>query len=62
MQKFETTDPKLARLCRFAQFRGEKTTIIIEGRRVTGMVRAVFEDKSTTPTRWFVTVKLSAAA
>jgi len=61
MQQFETTDRILARRCRYAQFRGERTTLIIGGRRVTGMVRSVFEDKFSTPTRWIVTVKLAAA-
>jgi hypothetical protein len=56
MKKFETIDPKLARRCRFAQYRGEKTKLTIEGLLVTGMVRSVLEDRSSTPTRWIVTV------
>jgi hypothetical protein len=56
MQKFEIIDPKLARRCRYAQYRGEKTKLTIEGLPVTGMVRSVLEDRSRTPTRWIVTV------
>jgi hypothetical protein len=56
MQKFETIDPKLARRCRYAQYRGEKTRLTIEGLPVTGVIRAVLEDRSSTPTRWIVTV------
>jgi hypothetical protein len=37
MQKFETIDPKLARRCRFAQYRGEKMRLTIEGSPVTGI-------------------------
>jgi hypothetical protein len=56
MQKFETTDPKLAQRCRFAQYRGERTRLTIEGLPITGVIRSVFEDKSSAPTRWIVTV------
>jgi hypothetical protein len=56
MQKFETIDPKLARPCRFAQYRGEKTMLTIEGLPITGMVRSVLEDRSSTPMRWIVSV------
>jgi hypothetical protein len=33
---FETTDPKLARRCRFAQFRWMKTTLSVDGSPVSG--------------------------
>jgi hypothetical protein len=56
MQTIEITDPLEARRCRYAQFRGEKATLILNGLPVTGMVRSVKEDKSSTPTRWTVTV------
>jgi len=56
MQTIEITDPKEARRCRYAQFRGEKVTVILNGLRVTGMVRSVKEHKSGNPARWTVTV------
>jgi hypothetical protein len=64
MQTIEITDPKEARRCRYAQFRGEKATVMLNGLRITGMVRSVKEHKSSNPTRWTVTVvpKKSIAA
>jgi len=56
MQKFEIVDPKLARRCRFAQYRGEKARLNIEGLAVTGLVHSVLEDRSSTPRRWIITV------
>ena len=56
MQMFETTDPKLARRCRYAQYRNEKTTLTIKGSPVTGLVCSVREDRSSPPARWVVTV------
>jgi hypothetical protein len=56
MQTFETTDPKVARRCRYDQHRGQKTTLTIEGSLVTGLVHSVMEVKSSNPTRWIVTV------
>jgi hypothetical protein len=56
MQSIEITDPKEARRCRYAQFRGEKATVILNGLRVTGMVRSVKEHKSSSRMRWTVTV------
>jgi hypothetical protein len=53
---FETTDPSEARRCRYAQFGGRATTLNVHGADVTGMVRSVKEDRSTTPTRWTITV------
>ncbi len=55
MQPIEITDPKEARRCRFAQYRGQKTTVMLNGLPVTGMVRSVMEHKSN-PMRWTVTV------
>lgn len=52
---FETTDPKLARRCRFAQFRWMKTTLSVDGSPVTGIVQSVKEIDSF-PMRWIVTV------
>src|SRR5882672_12151244 len=51
MQTIEITDPVEARRCRYAQYRGEKATLISNGMPVTGMVRSVKEDKCSVPTR-----------
>jgi hypothetical protein len=56
MQTIEITDPLEARRCRYAQYRGEKATVMLNGLPVTGMVRSVREDKSGNPTRWTITV------
>jgi hypothetical protein len=56
MQTFETTDPKVARRCRYDQHRGQKTAVTVEGSLVTGLVHSIMEDKSSNPTRWIVTV------
>jgi hypothetical protein len=56
MQTFDTTDLKVARRCRRDQYRGQKTTLTVEGSLVSGLVRSVMEVKSSNPTRWTVTV------
>jgi len=56
MQTIEITDAVEARRCRYAQYRGEKATLISNGMPVTGMVRSVKEDKCSVPTRWIVLV------
>jgi len=56
MQTFETTDPKVARRCRYDQHRRQKTSLTIEGSLVTGLVHSVMEAKSSNPTRWIITV------
>ena len=63
MQPIDITDPIEARRCRFAQYKGQKTTVMLNGMPVTGMVRSVMEVKSSNPIRWTVTVvpKLVAA-
>jgi len=64
MQTFETTDPKVARRCRFDQHRGQKTSLTVEGWLVTGLVRSVMEVRSSNPRRWIITIiaKSSVAA
>jgi hypothetical protein len=52
----ETTDPSEARRCRYAQFGGRTATLTVHGSDVTGLVRSVKEDRSTTPTRWTIIV------
>jgi hypothetical protein len=56
MQTVEITDPTEARRCRYAQYRGEKVRLMLNGLPITGMVRAVLEDRSRIPTRWIVSV------
>lgn len=56
MQSFEITDPTEARRSRFAQFSGQKATVMLNGLPVTGMVRSVKEHQSSNPIRWTVTV------
>jgi len=56
MQPIEITDPKEARRCRFAQYKGQKATVMLNGVPVTGMVRSVKEHQSSNPTCWTVTV------
>jgi len=56
MQTFDTTDAKVARRCRYDQHRGQKTTVTVEGSRVTGLVHSVKEVQSSNPRRWIVTV------
>jgi hypothetical protein len=56
MQTIEITDPKEARRCRYAQYRGEKATLMLNGLSVTGMVCSVREDKSSIPMRWIISV------
>jgi hypothetical protein len=56
MQTIEITDPIEARRCRYAQYRGQKATVMLNGLRVAGMVRSVMEVKSSNPTRWIVSV------
>jgi hypothetical protein len=56
MQNIEITDPIEARRCRYAQYRGEKATLMLNGLPVTGMVRSVMEVVSSNPTRWIVSV------
>jgi hypothetical protein len=56
MQTIEITDPIEARRCRYAQYRGEKARLMLNGMPVTGMVRSVMEVKSSNHTRWIVSV------
>jgi hypothetical protein len=56
MQAIEITDPIEARRCRFAQYRAQTATVMLNRMRVTGMIRSVMEVKSSNPMRWTVTV------
>jgi hypothetical protein len=53
MRSIEITDPIEARRSRFAQYRGLKATVMLNGLPVTGMVRSVKEHH---PMRWTITV------
>lgn len=54
MQTFETTDTKVARRCRYYQHRDQKTSVMVRGRLVSGLVRSVMEVRSSHPTRWII--------
>ena len=56
MQTIKIKDQTEVRRCRYALYRGEKATVVLNGLPVTGMVRSVREDKSSPTTRWTVTV------
>jgi hypothetical protein len=45
-----------------AQYRGEPVRLTLNGLPVTGMIRSVKEDKSSTATRWTMTVVSKQAA
>jgi hypothetical protein len=48
MQSFEITDRKEARCARLAQLQGYKATLTVMGSTVTGLVRSVKEDATST--------------
>jgi hypothetical protein len=56
MQNIEINDPVEARRVRYAQYRGEKATVMLNGQRVTGIVLSMLEVKPSNPTRWIVSV------
>jgi len=58
MQAIEITDPIEARRSRYAQYRGQKATVILNGLPVTGMIQSVKEVKSSAQIRWIVSVAL----
>jgi hypothetical protein len=60
MFTFETTDQKEVRRFRIAQFNGRTATVRSGGSTVTGHVRSVLENKSSTPPRWTITIVPSA--
>ena len=52
------TDPIEARRCRIAQYRGRPAEVSLNGSSFFGMVQSVFEDQSSSPPRWIVTMVL----
>jgi len=62
MVTFETSDRKLARRLRIAQFNGRTATCTSDGSMVTGHVRSVLQDKASIPARWTITIVPCAPA
>jgi hypothetical protein len=56
MQTIETNCAKEARRCRFAQFSGRSTTLVLSGSTVSGIVWSVKPDKPKAPSSWTVTI------
>jgi uncharacterized membrane protein len=56
MVTFETTDRKLARRFRVAQFHGRTATYKSDGSMVSGHVRSVLQNKAGIPARWTITI------
>lgn len=56
MQTLETTDLKEARRSRIAQFSGRSANLVVGGTAITGLVKAVREDKSSATPRWLITI------
>jgi hypothetical protein len=56
MVTFETTDKKLARRLRVAQFNATTATVKAAGSTVTGHVRSVSQNKASVPAQWTITI------
>jgi hypothetical protein len=56
-QAFETGDRKIVSRCRYAQYRGEKTTLKLEGMLVTGLVHSLRQHKLGR--RWIITLAVA---
>jgi hypothetical protein len=56
MQTFESTDSKSRETLPLSSTSRQKTTVTVEGSRVTGLVRSVIEVQSSNPRRWLITV------
>ena len=54
LQVFETADRKIVSRCRYAQYRGEKITLSLEGMLVTGLVHSLRHHK--VGGRWIITL------
>ena len=64
MQTIEITDPLQARRCRYAMYRGERASMMLNSSAVRGMVKSVKEIESSNAKRWIITLvsKQGAAA
>jgi hypothetical protein len=56
MFTFETSDQKEVRRFRIAQFNGRTATARAAGSAVTGHVRSIVENKTSTPAAWTITI------
>jgi hypothetical protein len=56
MFTYETADQKEVRRFRIAQFNGRMVTVKSGNSTVTGFVRSVLEQTSSTPPRWTITI------
>ncbi|SEN05373.1 hypothetical protein [Bradyrhizobium sp. OK095] len=56
MFTYETADQKEVRRFRIAQFNGRMATVTSGEATVTGFVRSVLEQDSSTPPRWTITI------
>jgi hypothetical protein len=56
MQKFETTDIKIARRFRIKQFNGGIASFSLRGTTIAGLVQSVSEHKASVPARWTITI------
>jgi hypothetical protein len=59
MRTFETTDERAARRCRYAQFASRKSTLMLCGSTIIGIVHSVMEDASCAPKKWIIKIAVS---
>jgi hypothetical protein len=57
LQAFEIADRQIVSRCRYAQYRGEKTTLSLEGMLVTGQVHSLRRHKMGN--RWIITLAVA---
>jgi len=57
LQTFEIADRKIVSRCRYAQYRGEKITLSLEGMLVTGLVHSIRHHQ--VGRRWIITLVVS---
>ena len=56
LQAFEIADRKIVSRCRYAQYRGEKITLSLEGMLVTGLVHSLRQHQ--VGRRWIITLSV----
>ncbi|HYW62258.1 MAG TPA: hypothetical protein VE865_03545 [Bradyrhizobium sp.] len=59
MRTFETTDVSVARRCRYAQYASRKSTLMLCGSTITGIVHSVMEDASCAPKKWIIKISVN---
>jgi hypothetical protein len=57
LQAFEIADRQIVSRCRYAQYRGEKTTLSLEGMLVTGLVHSLRQHEAGR--RWIITLAVA---